>query len=148
LNMKFIHTNSSIGEIPFPNDLRKWVSNYNKQLAPAFYLDLTEEMPCELLGYISCMINQEENLALLKCTESQYVNVEGNSGHVIRDVNNIFTEETEIYFETFEGMKQGWAFSKYLLLEMNKAISVIEFLVEHHAYPNDVRIDRYRDLEK
>lgn len=143
--MKFIHHNNSIGEIEFPKNLRNWISDYDTGLAPNFYIDLREEMP-DGLGYITCLINREEGLALLVGFKSKYVDYEGNIGFVVRDIHNISDSAEQISFKTFEEMRNGWEFSKHLLIPMEKAISVIEYVIENLSYPDDVRLDKGADL--
>jgi hypothetical protein len=146
--MKFGIRNNSIGETEFPINLQKWITDYDQNLALSFYIDLREEMPGEEFGYIECLINRTENLSLLKCFKSCYAENEGYAGTVIRDINNIFTSEENIHFKTFEGMKEGWSFHKYNLITMNKAISVIEYVVGNFSYPDDVRFDGWWNLNK
>lgn len=146
--MKFIHHNNSIGEIEFPKDLSQWIADYDSRFAPNFYIELMEEMPGDLFGHISCMINREKDIAMLSCSESQYVNFEGNGGYAIREINNIFESKEEIEFRTFEGMKRGWELHKCHLISMKKAISVIEYVTENLSYPDDVRFDKWHDLNR
>lgn len=146
--MKFGYKNNLTVEYEFPQNILQWIEDYQKSIDVWFYIDLTKELPGEAFGFVECLISRTERLALLKCRQSAFVDNEGNAGHVIRDANNIFISDEEIYFKIIETARESWSYPKYNWMPMDKAILIVEYFVKNRSFPDDVRFDWWWDLNK
>ncbi len=146
--MKFRYRDNLTVENEFPRNIHEWINGYDKNIDVWFSVDLTEELPGEAFGFIDCLVSRAKGLGLLKGFQSKYVNNEGNAGYVIRDSNNIFSSDEEIYFKTIPTAKEFWSYPKYNWMLMDKAISTVEYFVKNQSFSNDVRFDRWWDLNK
>lgn len=104
-------------------------------------------MPADSFNYIECWINRKEQLSRIRTCPIFHTVTEGSTVYFVRDKNNLFTSEEVIRLKSWRDKNElGWKVRKSI--DMNKAISVIEYVIENLSFPNDVRFDTWHDLNR
>jgi hypothetical protein len=139
--MKMVLTqNYEKTEVEVPQDFISWVLNQNPDYAFRLELYLEKEMIESKFNCLDCLICLRQKIAFIGVNEFKNLCKEGSRNYFIMDSEGSDFDFEEARFFTHENMK-GWAFEARQILTLEKAISIIRYVITNLAYPEKIKFE-------